>query len=83
MIVITEHNILERRTIHGDITSLLVLGCDIAGAGLRLGRTRPEHAQVATVAEVALAVSVADMALVAAVDDLALVAAVAEMTLVA
>ena len=55
----------------------------VAGAGLRLGRTRPEHVQVATVAELALAVAVDELALVAAVAEMALVAAVAEMTLVA
>ena len=55
----------------------------VAGAGLRLGRTRPEHVQVATVAELALAVAVAQMALVTAVDELALAVAVAEMALVA
>ena len=81
MIVITEHNILEPRTIHGDITSLLVLGCDFAGAGLRLGRTRPEHVQVATVAE--LAVAVVELALVAAVAEMTLVTAVADMTMIA
>ena len=55
----------------------------VAGAGLRLGRTRPAHVQVATVAELALAVAVAEMALVTAVDELALAVAVAEMALVA
>ena len=54
----------------------------VAGAGLRLGRTRPEHVQVATVAELALAVAVAEMALVTAVAELALAVAVAEMALV-
>ena len=35
----------------------------VAGAGWRLGRTRPEHVHVATVAEQALFVAVAEMAL--------------------
>ena len=82
MLVTTEHNILERRTIHGDITSLLVLGCDFAGAGLRLVRTRPEHVQVATVAELALVAVVAEMGLAVAVAEMALVTAVAELALV-
>ena len=51
----------------------------VAGAGLRLGRTRPEHVQVATVAEMALVVVVAELALVAAVAELALVDVVDEM----
>ena len=55
----------------------------VAGAGLRLGRTQPEHVQVATVAELALAVAVAEMTLVTAVDELALAVAVAEMAIVA
>ena len=37
--------------------------CIVAGAGLRLGRTRPEHVHVATVAEQALVAVVAEMAL--------------------
>ena len=55
---------------HGDIT------CIVAGAGLRMGRTRPEHVQVASVAEHALVDAVAEMApaLVVAVGELALVA---------
>ena len=53
--------------------------CIVAGAGLRLGRTRPEHVQVASVAEQALnliVAAVAEMAptLVAAVAKLALIA---------
>ena len=43
----------------GDIIEGLVVG-----AGLRLGKTRPEHVQVATVAEHALFAVVAEMALV-------------------
>ena len=45
------------RTTHGDISSLLVLGCDC------LDRTRPEHVHVATVAEQAMFVVVAEMAM--------------------
>ena len=59
------------RTTHGDIASLLVLGCDWAGLD------RHEHVHIATVAEQALFVAVAEMALVATVADQALVAAVA------
>ena len=55
----------------------------VAGAGLRLGRTRPEHVQVATVAELALVAAVAAMALAVAVAEMALVTAVAEMALAA
>ena len=76
MLVFTEHNILERRTIHGAITSLLVLDCDFAGAGLGLTRTRPDHVQVATVADRALVAAEAEMALVSAMDEAALVTAV-------
>ena len=56
----------------------------VAGAGLRLGMTRPEHVQFASVAEQALVAALAEMtpALVAAVAELALVAAVAVMALV-
>ena len=45
------------RTTHGDIVSLLVLGCDWAGRDLA------EHVHVATLAEQALFVAVAEMAL--------------------
>ena len=40
MLVITEHDIFER-------TDDPRLYCIVAGAGLRLGRTRPEHLHVA------------------------------------
>ena len=54
------------RTTRGDIASLLVLGCDW------VGRTRPEHVHVATVAEQAMFVAVAEMALFVAVAEMAL-----------
>ena len=63
------------RTTRGDIASLH------AGAGLRLGRTRPEHVHVATVAEQAMFVAVAEMVLFAVVAEQALFVAVAEMAL--
>ena len=61
------------RTTHGDIASLLVLGCD--------GRTQPEYVHVAAVAEEAMFVAVAEMALFAVVAEQALFVAEAEMAL--
>ena len=74
MLVIMEHDIFER-------TDDPRWYCIVAGAGLRLGRTRPEHVHVATVAEQTLFVAVAEMALVATVADQALVATLAEQAL--
>ena len=64
MIDVTEHDTSNGRTHYYIVT----------GAVLRLGRTRPEHVQVATVTEQALVVAVAEMALATAVAVLALVA---------
>ena len=74
MLVITEHDIFQR-------TDDPRRYCIVAGAGLRLDRTRPEHVHVATVAEQAMFVAVAEMTLFAAVAEQALFVAVAEMAL--
>ena len=63
------------RTTHGDIASLLVLGCDC------MGRTQPEYVHVSAVAEEAMFVAVAEMALFAVVAEQTLFVAVAEMAL--
>ena len=65
----------KERTPHGDITSLLVLGCDWTRLLLST------RVQFATVAEQALFAAVAEMALAAAVAEMTLVAAVAELAL--
>ena len=72
------------RTTHGDIATLLVLGCDWAGLDLSMCMllqwlNRP--ALFVAVAEMALVATVAVQALVATVAEQALFVAVAEMAL--